>query len=202
MSNDELVISDGRTLRRERNVEAVLDAVHALFLAGEFDPPAEQVAARSGVSLRSIRRYYPDREQLLMASLDRCLEPWEACSRIDDIGRGPLPSRIERFVAQRMRVHEVMAPVARVGLVAAQEMPSLSARISRHRAQVREMVDVHFAPELGALGPERREEVGEAIDLMCQFESVETLRASRGLPAEQVHELLVTALTALLAPRS
>ena len=48
---------------------AVLDAVHQLFVEGHHEPAAEEVAARSGVSLRSIYRYFPDREQLLVAAL-------------------------------------------------------------------------------------------------------------------------------------
>ena len=50
--------TDGRTARRDRNREAVLDAALALFTAGELEPTAAAVAERSGVSLRSVYRYW------------------------------------------------------------------------------------------------------------------------------------------------
>ncbi len=46
---------DGRTARRDRNSDAVLDAVHELFVEGQLVPTVEEVAARSGVSTRLSR---------------------------------------------------------------------------------------------------------------------------------------------------
>lgn len=40
---------DGRNARRDRNTEAVLDAVHDLFVEGLIFPSVDDVARRSGV---------------------------------------------------------------------------------------------------------------------------------------------------------
>ena len=45
--------ADGRTARRDRNREAVLDAVLDLFADGAIAPAPAEVAARSGVSRRA-----------------------------------------------------------------------------------------------------------------------------------------------------
>ena len=58
---------DGRTARRDRNRDAVLDAVIELFTEGHVGLVAADVAERSGVSLRSVYRYFDDLEALARA---------------------------------------------------------------------------------------------------------------------------------------
>ena len=41
---------DGRTARRDRNTEAVLDTVHDMFVEGNFSPAVEEVAPSSAPS--------------------------------------------------------------------------------------------------------------------------------------------------------
>ena len=47
---------DGRRLRRERNIAAVLDAVLEMFEEESLTPTIERAAERSGLSLRSVYR--------------------------------------------------------------------------------------------------------------------------------------------------
>jgi hypothetical protein len=49
---DESATVDGRRLRRERNVAAVIDAVLAMFVDESLTPTIERAAERSGLSLR------------------------------------------------------------------------------------------------------------------------------------------------------
>ena len=65
---------DGRHARRDRNNDAVIDAVLDFFAEGEAFPTAQQVADRAGVSLRSIYRYHPDLDALIYAAFERALE--------------------------------------------------------------------------------------------------------------------------------
>lgn len=191
--------TDGRTQRRLRNLDTVLEAVHSLFLEGRANPSSEELAARSGVSLRSIYRYFPDREQLLTSYLRHRYGSLEHCFSLDDVGQGSLPERIDRFVAHRVQAHQVMAPTARVALVAAQQAPRLAETVVERRDQMRALVDEQFADELAASSGGRRDEVAEAIDLLCQSESIETLHVVRGLELDRVHAVLVAGVTSLLA---
>jgi AcrR family transcriptional regulator len=189
---------DGRTARRHRNTDAVLDAVHQLFVEGHLLPTVEDVAARSGVSLRSIYRYFPDRDELLQAALGRRMQVAEPFFWLDDIGSGPLGERIERFVDHRMDLYDKMAPTARVALQAASTAPVIAEVVRRRRTQLTEQTRKHFAPELDALAKADADDVLAAVDVLCQFEAVETLLVERGLSRSRTHRVLVRALRALL----
>jgi len=105
--------ADGRTARRDRNRDAVLDAVLELFAEGDLTPSAEQVAARSGVSLRSVYRYVADRADLMRAAIDRHIARVEPLFVIDHVGEGTFDERVERFVTARMRGYEAIAATSR-----------------------------------------------------------------------------------------
>ena len=59
---------DGRRARRQRSRDLVVDALLDLLNAGVVRPTAQQVAERSGVSLRSIFRIFDDVETLHAAA--------------------------------------------------------------------------------------------------------------------------------------
>ena len=189
---------DGRAARRHRNTDAVLDAVHALFVEGRLEPTIEDVAARAGVSLRSIYRYFPDRHQLLQAALQRRMTVAESLFHIDSMGQGPLEDRIERFAGHRVELHAAMAPTARVALSVASGAPVIAEVVQQRRQQLTEQAREHFRPELEAMSDDDADDVLAAVDLLCQFESVEALRVERRLSPARTRRVLVTALRALL----
>ncbi len=189
---------DGRAERRRRNTDAVLDAVHELFVEGQHEPTAEDVAARSGVSLRSVYRYFPDRDRLLQAALQRRLAVAEPLFHIDGLGVGSLEERIQRFADHRIVLYDAMAPTARVALSSSASTPAIAQAVRRRRAQLTDQARRQFASELEALPDHQAGDLLAAIDLLCQFESVEALRVDRDLSPALAHRVLVTALRALL----
>src|SRR5438128_1011303 len=64
---------DGRRLRREQNREAVLDALVELFAEGLYQPSANDIAERAGISPRSLFRYFDDIDDLNRATIERQL---------------------------------------------------------------------------------------------------------------------------------
>src|SRR3954464_138805 len=96
---------DGRTVRRDRNRIAVLDAVLDLFSEGNFAPSAHEVARRSGVSLRWVYRYVADSDDLVRSAIERHIEKVAPLFVTDDIGRGPFGHRLDVFVETRLRVY-------------------------------------------------------------------------------------------------
>lgn len=190
---------DGRAARRHRNTDAVLDAAHELFVEGHLEPTAEDVAARSGVSLRSVYRYFPDRDSLLQAALQRRFAVAEPLFHLDRLGVGTLEERIARFADHRMELYDQIAPTARVALSSSAGAPAIADAVKRRRAQLIEQTGRHFAAELEAMSRDRAGDVLTAIELLCQFESVEELRAGRGLSSARARRVLVTGLCALLA---
>ena len=92
---------DGRRLRREQNREAVLDALVGLFTEGFYQPSANEIAERAGISPRSLFRYFDDVDDLNRAAIERQL----AAARPQlDIGIGPdapTKAKVERVVEAR-----------------------------------------------------------------------------------------------------
>jgi AcrR family transcriptional regulator len=194
---DEMAV-DGRTARRDRNRLAVLDAVIELFAEDVLAPRPEEVAERSGVSLRSVYRYFSDPAELLRAAMARHLERVTPLLRIHDIGAGDLDDRIERFVEARLQLHEAIAPVARAARVASHRNELIREQYDRRTSVLRDQIDRHFAAELRALPPARRRAVASGIDTLCQLDGLDHLRLQLGLSRARTTEVLRELLTILL----
>lgn len=190
--------TDGRSARRHRNTDAVLDAVHALFVDGVLDPSLDDVAARSGVSLRSIYRYFPDRQRLVEAALQRRMQLADPLFHVPGLGEGSLDSRIATFATHRVDLYDLMAPTARAALAVAANAPVIATVVAHRKDQLTEQARRQFAPELATVPPQRGDDLLAAIDVLCQFESVDTLRHDRGLTRDDARRVLVGALSALL----
>ena len=61
---------DGRRARAERNRDAVVEAILELLREGVDQPSANEIAERSGVSVRSVFRHFEDLETLYAAAID------------------------------------------------------------------------------------------------------------------------------------
>ena len=108
-----------RAHRRDATATAdlVLDAVIELFTEDQLAPNAADVAARSGVSLRSVYRYFEDQDALVRAAISRHAERVAPLMDVPGLGEGPLEDRINRFVTWRMRLYDAAAPTARAALL-------------------------------------------------------------------------------------
>lgn len=189
---------DGRNARRDRNSEAVLDAVHELFAEGNLVPSAEDVAQRSGISLRSVYRYFEDMDALLRAAIARRVAKVEHLFVLPDLGVGPVDDRVERFVAHRLVLYDRLAPTVRAALLRAPQTPPIAEVLASRRKQLLKQAEEHFAPELSRLGKTRGAMVLSCVDALCQFESMEHLRVQRRLSAARARATLIAGVTTLL----
>ncbi len=189
---------DGRSARRERNSDAVLDAVHELFVERRRIPNIEEVAARAGVSLRSVYRYFPDTGQLMAAAVARRTRAVEQDWVLVGLGEGSLEERIDRFVDHRLSLHESSGPTIRAAFALAGSDPVIAAQVERRRTQVEDQTRDHFAPELAAMPRDRADSVLRCIEVLGQFESMEQLRTRQGLSRARTHGVLATGIRALL----
>lgn len=189
---------DGRTARRDRNRELVLDAVIELFTEDHLAPNAADVARRSGVSLRSVYRYFEDQDELVRAAIAGHAERVAPLLDIPDVGQGTLPERIERFVTWRSRLYEAAAPAARAAIQRAPVNPLIREQMERVRETLRDQTEAMFAPELASMSAAERRGALAAVDTLMQFESAEHLRIRLGCSAAQANDILRRALTRLL----
>lgn len=191
---------DGRTARRDRNRLAVLDAVLELFEEGNLNPGVHEVADRSGVSLRSVYRYFEDLDELITAAIDRHLERTRPLFDIERIGEGPLAERIERFAERRLRLFDAMRVIYRASRVRAASDPQVQVGLMDTYRWLGEQVQEMFAPELEQLDDaDARADVRHTVDLLTQFDSLEHLRHRCGLDRDETVAYLRRSLTRTLA---
>lgn len=192
--------ADGRTARRDRNRDAVLDAVLDLFADGALAPAPAEVAERSGVSLRSVYRYFDDMDALVRAAIARNLARMGPYFDLDDPGVGSLDERIERTVAARLRLYDGIVPMARAAIARAPQNPIIAERLEETRLLLRRQVEEMFAPELAAMAGAEAMEVVAAVDVLLELDSMEHLRQHRRLSEGEARGVLVRAVRSLLAP--
>src|SRR3954447_22415865 len=107
---------DGRAARARRTRDAIVTALLELLEEGDLRPTGDLIAARAGVSERSIFQHFPERDQLLAAVADRQRE--RVLAIVERVPTDlPLEERIERFVDRRARLWEMIAPVRRAALL-------------------------------------------------------------------------------------
>ncbi|MEY2430657.1 MAG: hypothetical protein QOC92_382 [Acidimicrobiaceae bacterium] len=188
---------DGRNARRDRNREFVLDAALELFGEGQLEPNALDVAERSGVSERSVFRYFEDRDSLLRAAIARHLDRTLPLYEFPELGEGPLDERIDRFVTHRLELYRTLAPTARAATVRAATNDVIREQLNRARRRLSEQLKAMFEPELRAMPAARRRATVAAADALFQFEGVEHLCGHLELSPAHAKDALRHALTSL-----
>lgn len=190
---------DGRVARRQRNIDAVLDVVLEMFAEESMFPTIEQAATRSGLSLRSLYRYFADPGELLEAAIKRSDQMGRELSRLHAIGQGPLDARIEAFVAMRLKLLDGIGPMFRATLANAARHPRIRDELAKNRNAMREQFELQFAPELVTLKSADREAVVTAGDVLTQLESIDYLRRHRQLSVAEARTALTAGLHSLLS---
>jgi TetR/AcrR family transcriptional regulator of autoinduction and epiphytic fitness len=188
---------DGRTARARRTREAIVDAVLGLLDAGDLRPSVEDIAARAGVSPRSIFQHFGDRETLLRAV---GMRQTERVSRIVEHlpDTGPFDERLEAFVEQRARVLEFITPVRRSAVLNEPFSEGSHAGLQAFRAFKRAEAQRVFAPELDARPAAEREEVVRALGAATDWNTWEALRAHQGLSVADARAVMRRTVRALL----
>jgi TetR/AcrR family transcriptional regulator, regulator of autoinduction and epiphytic fitness len=188
---------DGRTVRAERTRQALVDALLSLLYEGELRPTAERIAARAGVSERSLFQHFADREALYQAVALQQYERVAPTLEPIDVTL-PLPERIDAFVAQRARLLEEVTPVRRAALLLEPESEVVSGWLQSTRRQKAREVERAFGAELDELGRRERDTVLAALVAASAWTSWESLRAHQGLSVERAQAAMRRAVASLL----
>lgn len=192
---------DGRSLRRERNREAVIDAFIEMIMAGDNEPSVDDIADRAGVSYRSVYRYFEDRSDMMAAAADRAMQwirpllvrasgPYNA----DD----PLDHRIDSVVDARAEVYAQISDVLRTALLRSHQEPYIANEFYQARELLRDQINVRFAKELDEFDPRERELRLTAIDQALQFSSLDYVMHDRGHTRDELERYLRAQIRAAL----
>jgi len=196
--DDSVTPADGRVARRQRNVNNVLDVILKMFAEESLFPTIEQAATRSGLSLRSLYRYFADPGELLEAAIVRSRELGVDAAHLSQIGKGPLDRRIDDFVAMRIRLYDQVGPGYRATVANAARLARIGEELAQTRNDLREQFQIQFAKELSNHKPSARRDLLAAGDLMTQLDSIDFLRRHRDLSPTETTSALKTALSNLL----
>lgn len=190
---------DGRAARRERNINAVLDTVLEMFAEDALFPTMEQVATRSGLSLRSLYRYFADPAELLEAAISHAEELASELSQLPASVGATLDQRIDDFVAMRLGLYETAGPIYRATTANAERHDRVREVRAKNRDRMREQFEAQFAPELQAMTSPNRKAAIAMGDVATQMQSIDYLLRHRGLSPAEVGRALRFNLLALLS---
>jgi AcrR family transcriptional regulator len=195
--NPPRAVTDRRVARSAATRAAVVDAMLALIERGDLQPTAPRIAARAGVSLRSVFQHFADLETLLAAVADRQtarVAPLLAPLPAD----WPLARRIAAVAAQRARVYEAVMPVRRAALLREPFSGEVAQRLRGFRALMRRDLARVFAAEVARLAPGERRECLAALAVAGSFSAWMGLRDHQGLSVAAAQRAVARSLRALL----
>jgi TetR/AcrR family transcriptional regulator, regulator of autoinduction and epiphytic fitness len=188
---------DGRTVRAERTRQALVDALLGLLDAGELTPTAAAIAARAGVSERSLFQHFPDREALFEAvarqQYDRVMP-----TLIPVDASLPLGERIDLFTRQRARLYELIGGVRRAALLLEHESPAVAGWLTTARRAKAAEAERVFRRELEAIPPDEREPLRAALIEVCAWPAWDSWRTHQRLGVGRARAAMAAAIGALL----
>jgi TetR/AcrR family transcriptional regulator, regulator of autoinduction and epiphytic fitness len=188
---------DGRTVRAERTRQALVEALIGLLDEGTLAPTAAAIAARAGVSERSVFQHFPDREAL-----------FEAVAR-EQYGRVvptlipidasiPFDERVAQFAEQRAHLYELVGGVRRAALLIEHESSAVAGWLTTARRAKAAEVERVFLRELDALPPDEREPVRAALVALCSWSCWDAWRTHQRLSVARARAALQAGVAALL----
>jgi AcrR family transcriptional regulator len=188
---------DGRRLRSDRSRTAVVDALLTLYEDGNPTPGAAEIARRAGVSERSVFRHFEDLDSLAEAAIERELD------RIGNLFQDPDPTgsidqRVKALVDQRLDLYAATGAIARAATLLQTRSAVVAGAMRWRRELLRHQVDRLFAAELERLAKRDRDEVVDAIDVLCSIEGLDLLAATERHTRARTRRMLVRSVTALL----
>jgi AcrR family transcriptional regulator len=189
---------DGRLARTQRTRAAIIDAVVDLLREGVVEPSASQIAARAGISKRSIFVHYDSLEALHRDLAERSTAMVLDLVWVIDPAL-PLADRIDALCRQRADVHEAIGPLRRAATrrAATSDIAAESQRTSRRasRAQLERV----FAAELARLTRSERRRRLAAVDAVLAGETWDAWRRHDGMTKNDARACMREAVTKLFA---
>lgn len=193
-SGGTLISDDGRHARRDRNRELVASAFIQLVREGNQRPSVAEVAERSGVSYRSVFRYYADHLELAQSAIALM---YRRAPTIVPMHVGPddeLDQRIDGLVDHRLRMHAEVHQMARLLRSLAVVHPALQDELTHVRALARDDIATLFAAELERLDAADGADLLAMIHVATSFESLELLLGDHGMDPDRVRRLVAGSL--------
>src|SRR5262245_53473687 len=190
---------DGRRLRSERTRQSIMEAYIELLRERPEIPTAAQIAARAGISTRSIFERFVDLQGLSLATLDHAFAMGEAQAVARNVD-GDRQTRVRSHVETRARTCEHWLPVWRVVIANLGRLNALRERVGFIRQAIVRRMELMYRPELEGLPAEERRDLLIALEAVIDFESWGRMRENHGLSFDEASSVWVRVIDRLLPP--
>jgi AcrR family transcriptional regulator len=185
---------DGRSLRRERNRQDIVDALLGLIENGETEISAALIASKAGLSERSIFRYFDDVNDLYRSVCDLAFSKEIEYALIDDAGVGSLDTKIENFVNQRVRIYTMNEKIAPAARSFAFKNPIIKNQLVVGRKLLRTQIIKHFAEELLVFDKQQQQVAVAIIDSLTTFEYYDMMRSDQRMSVQAIKSVLTESI--------
>jgi AcrR family transcriptional regulator len=185
---------DGRSLRRERNRQDIVDALLGLIENGETEISAALIASKAGLSERSIFRYFDDVNDLYRSVCDLAFSKEIEYALIDDAGVGSLDTKIENFVNQRVRIYTMNEKIAPAARSFAFKNPIIKNQLVVGRKLLRTQIIKHFAQELSMFDKQQQQVAVAIIDSLTTFEYYDMMRSDQKMSVQTIKSVLTESI--------
>ncbi len=189
---------DGRHARRQRNREAVIEAVFALLDEGKVPPSVDDVAARAGVSVSSIFRNFDGLHDLQRQALEQSQANFAHLFVVTDADE-QRSVRVRSHVRARIELFERASGLMRVGRSRALDHEPMVEGLARLRGRLAGQTRQRFAAEIEQLTPAEAANLVALIDVTTSPEAFDLMCAAHARTSRQIAKTWITALDALLA---
>ena len=189
---------DGRAERRARNRAAVVEAMVSLIDEGVLDVTLERAAARAGVSVRSVFRYFDGADDLRRQTVERHFATVDARLRHLDPAEHDRASRIAAFVDDRLTMFEASGGSAHLARQRAEFIPVVAAHLARVRARLADHVRALFATERARVPRPEADDLVALIDVATSHEGWDALHAVHGRDRREARRLWIDLVDRLL----
>ena len=189
---------DGRKARSLKTREAIVDATIGLLDAGDLRPRAASIAARAGLSVRSVFQHFSDLEDLFVAVSDRQANR-VAKLYAGTVYEGSLDDRVDTFVTQRTALYEVIAPVRRAAMLQEPFSRIVASRLELTRVLHRLDLERAFGAELDAARAAGDSVLLEALVSVSTFMAWDEMRSRAGLDVDAARAAMRRSVFSLLS---
>jgi AcrR family transcriptional regulator len=197
--NVETVV-DGRAARKAATRDAIADALLDLVREGQLRPTAREIAARAGISLRSVYHHFDDLEDLFCVAARRQFDriaPMLTPAAED----GTLQERVAGVVRRRAQLYEQLGAIRHATELQEPFSPTLQRLAANAQTRGREELERVFASELSALDESARARMIATIDALTTGNAWDLFRVRHALPSADAERAMAGAVTAVLEAR-
>lgn len=189
---------DGRHERSQKSRDAVVEAMLALIQETGAPPIAEEVAERAGISRRTVFRLFEDMDTLRAAAREHLQAQVRGRFPQPDLASMDEPGRIVALTDHLSSVYEFISPIRRLSERARVHNEDVDQQLRSYRTEIRRTLSKAFANSLKACDEGEREARLMGAELLCGWQTWNTLRHHQRCSIKLARRTVATGLRRLL----